>query len=133
MVYLDVFMASAQMTVCEYKTRVFRGRAKVPVGVSNAHKDGDLRCSVRLREAQLCGTWKHRGFFEFFQRVSVLNDFFVGRQPTFHHQSTVPWSQGCNNKIPPVHLSLIAQTLRVEFGLIRPKQRFHWSLVFGQY
>lgn len=58
-IFRYVFMASAPMTVCEYKTRVFRGRAEVPVGASNAQNDGDLRLSVGLQEAQLCSRWKH--------------------------------------------------------------------------
>lgn len=58
-IFRYVFMASAQMTVCEYKTRVFRGREEVPVGACNAQNDGDLNFSVGLKQAQLCGRWKH--------------------------------------------------------------------------
>lgn len=48
-IFRYVFMASAQMTVCEYKTQVFRGRQEAPVGASVAQNDGDLRVSVGCR------------------------------------------------------------------------------------
>lgn len=62
-IFRDVFMASAQMTVCEYKTRLFRGGGEVPGGASNAHHDGGLRFSVGLQEAQLYGRWTHSQCF----------------------------------------------------------------------
>lgn len=64
--FRDAFMASAQMTVCEYKTRLFRGGGEVPGGASNAHHDGGLRFSVGLQEAQLCDRWTHSQFFLIF-------------------------------------------------------------------
>lgn len=57
-IFRDVFMGSAQTTVCEYKTRVFGGRQEVPVGASNAQNDGDLRFSMGPQEAHLCDRWK---------------------------------------------------------------------------